>query len=654
MFDTVTFTLHHCQAKKSRAFLSESEYQNAPYLYPSAHRLYLALKEYDNKYIERRIDLTHNQVVDNKTPIDVLGRKVVKRSYIRSPKTLLVSSDKEIMYTNNTFGKATLTSSNYNILFNMKSDQDAIEFTFSIPKYLYGHSIAQYLPNQNSHRFMRSPSKMLSNVYQSEISAERLTEFIEVFLTDLGYMFNFKFTFHPEQIEIRRLDVCFNQICSSKSQALALIEAQKKIYRKRLRKDNKTNDLEDTSLYYRNSKRTFFFKIYHKGSEFNKVGDSDFKRLMKFNQDFYSENFHTLKDKVKALSKYLADSDKKMHYEAFFNVYKTSASRYINIDFVRAFEKLMPYKVFFLLCEADKIVRYEMQFTNTYLTSVYKRNVYCKTSREYKILKKTHSRCQQYYNHINKGHKSKADVLRGRYNLTKQRFNEYEAFHNFLSRKNTFWLKCSSSIEHLEHHFFIKDRLNNSGHELGEKSKKNRVEASTEATFSADLCKSMYDVFMHEVNFFQIKNISNPMSLLDKVDKYNSTAVKRKADYIDKKGQKAYNSLTRSSKMKMDLIEFNRSRLETFLNEFDKGLSLQQIKERYNMKKSAYYDLRNILKKFSLNEQKLKSKYDFSLLRTDYLDYYRLLNNGEYNRQFFAPDSKVAMSSDSHLFKWSA
>ncbi|WP_317174316.1 phage/plasmid replication domain-containing protein [Aegicerativicinus sediminis] len=657
MIDSLTFTVHNCNAlRKRKPSENEEDYQKNPYLNPTAHNLYLALKEYENQYIERKVELLDVSRYANKRVLDALGKSVRKVSFVKSPKVLLVSKGEETLYTKNTFGKWNILSSNYNVVFNVRSSQQEIDFQLSFPKYLYGHSVAQFVPHNDSARFIQNATRIVSPRVQAEMLFERARDFIEIFLRDMGYAFGIVVNVDFKQISLKTMDLCFNQYHHTKQQALSLIECQKKMFNKRLRKDNKTNKAEETALYYRNSARTWYFKIYHKGSEFNKVGKSDFKRLMAVNKDYFDYVYNDpenpkdsmrFRKELESLRELLPVDSMYKGIEEFFGIYKASACAYINTQFVLEFEKLMPYQVYFLLTEADKIVRYEMQFSSTYLSSLYKRNVFCKDSRDWKHLKSRHSKVQQYYNHINKGRNDKAKQYKRKHNITAQCINEYQAVHNFLNSTNDFFFDTDSSVKHLEEYFSIKDRVYKDRMAHGY-----RIQCEKTATLSPELFMTAYGTFFEEINYYKVEGISNPMTLMEKIDKYNNNTYKRKQVFIQANGQDAYRNLTRAKKMNLDMIEFNRSRLQTYLEALDEGYSLDQIRSQYNIQRSAFYDLKKILKKFSLNEQKIKSQYDFTTARLDYFTYYRLLSNGAYARKLFAPN-EAGTRIDSHLFKLS-
>ncbi|UAB75151.1 phage/plasmid replication protein [Mesoflavibacter sp. SCSIO 43206] len=642
MVDTIDFILHNCNTYRKRDPLeTEEQHQQNPWLNKSNHDLFMALKEYKNQFVERRIELHSDYLTADENPKNALEKKQFKAYHVFSPKILLVDKDSELLYTKNTRGKVTLDSSNYNVVFDMLSSQDKIKFSLSIPKYLYGHSIAQFVPNINSPKFYQSADRLTSPFFQATIIQHRITSFIMGFLKDLSYLFSIPYQGDPQDIEIRRLDFCYNQFFRSKNEALEFLSAQKKIISKNKRKSAFSKS-EDTSLYYRNSKRTYLFKIYHKGSEFSKQGDSDLKRLLKLNEDYFVRNYDKLFEEIGSLKDLLSSDYEHRSIESYFNIYKVSVHKGINVKFCKAFESFMPYKCFFLLDEANKILRYEMNFTTTYISTIYKKEIYCKDSIDYKKLKVNYKRVQQYYNHLNKGNISKSNQIKRRYNITNQCISEYDAFKSHIESKNNFYLRVPEDVLKSEKAFNKVNRLFKVKGRL-------RINSFKEALLSDKLLEKMIDLFFAEIDQFQIKRIENPMSVLDKLDKYNKNVIERQKQFT----KLELKNLTRSKKIKMDLIVFNRSRLEIYLKEIDKGESMDTIKEKFKISRSTFYELKTILKKFNLNEKMIKSKFDFSHIKTNFHKYYQNFSiDKNYGHSFFS-DPKLMLKSDTFIYRLS-
>lgn len=123
----------------------------------------------------------------------------------------------------------------------------------------------------------------------------------------------------PELVEINRLDLCYNQMFPDRDSALDYLYQLKKI-KKKYSRDSSNNSRDwKTSMTY--VTKRYSFKIYHKGSEFKK---KDAPKLRDLNE--HGENFD-----VPA-------------YQAF----------------------------------ADRVLRYEMTFRNTYMSYLYMRHLFRK------------------------------------------------------------------------------------------------------------------------------------------------------------------------------------------------------------------------------------------------------------------------------------
>lgn len=102
-----------------------------------------------------------------------------------------------------------IPSSDYRLSHRLNALHNNLEFNFSIPKYLFSTNVLQFISPYN-----QSP----------EFIYEMLLTFIDTFIRD---------TFlseHPilEDVEIVRLDFCFNQMFSSKNDALDYLKETKK------------------------------------------------------------------------------------------------------------------------------------------------------------------------------------------------------------------------------------------------------------------------------------------------------------------------------------------------------------------------------------------------------------------------------------------
>lgn len=131
--------------------------------------------------------------------------------------------------------------------------QGRIEFSFSIPKSIWRNNVMQ---------FVRYSDTSCSGTF------EALKSFID------GFRRQFMAVIDLQDIEINRLDLCYNQYFFDKAEALAYLQQQKIL----LPKFSKAGTTREFGLDI--VTRRYKFKIYHKGAEFYK---NDFKELQKSN-----------------------------------------------------------------------------------------------------------------------------------------------------------------------------------------------------------------------------------------------------------------------------------------------------------------------------------------------------------------------------------
>lgn len=171
-----------------------------------------------------------------------------------------------------------IASSHYSISFFINEQRDFIELNFSIPKLVYTTNVMQFVDQHETgekHTFNK-----LLNI---------LSEF-----------FNKYFPFRPdwEDIEVNRIDICFNQFFLSKGDALRYLNEQKNIAVHYAKSDVNgaktygTTEVQTVSYVTAN----YSFKIYHKGTEFKK---NDYPKLIKKNpMGFNLEELRDTADKI--------------------------------------------------------------------------------------------------------------------------------------------------------------------------------------------------------------------------------------------------------------------------------------------------------------------------------------------------------------------
>src|SRR5205085_12548093 len=132
-----------------------------------------------------------------------------------------------------------------------------------------------------------------------------INESYDLLISFLRKFFHWEFmmcTVQFTDVEINRIDVCFNQVFKSKDDALLYLEYQKRLKKKYARDENGVMRGYETSLMYVTSR--YSAKIYHKGTEYEK---HDKKEHLKYNKEKATQYFKT--EKLQAIA------DRVLRYE---------------------------------------------------------------------------------------------------------------------------------------------------------------------------------------------------------------------------------------------------------------------------------------------------------------------------------------------------
>lgn len=193
-------------------------------------------------------------------------------------------------------GKQMNASNHYAFTYFVNWTKDYIEFNFSVPKYKYGSNVLMFIEHQRDRDFGYSYCSTMN--YNIEKAPSFIISFIKQFLRNEFVLDKIDF----RDLEINRIDVCFNQVFSSKQDALKYLEYQKRLKKKYAHDEEGVMREYATSLMY--VTKRYSAKIYHKGSEYT---SNDLKEHLKINKEKGREYFNT--------EKFQKFSDRMLRYE---------------------------------------------------------------------------------------------------------------------------------------------------------------------------------------------------------------------------------------------------------------------------------------------------------------------------------------------------
>lgn len=264
MIDTIVLRLHDLHAHQK-----------------VVRHLYLVHSDGSREY--RKIPLERNSVDFDRETQKIISEKLFHRSVLNTETgeiqysninvnpylTRIEYKDSGKGYSTGFRGHIQLPSCHYSIAFYVNRDRDFIEFNFSVPKYLYGTNVLQFLPHHFSKKFDATRSKSFAN--NISVVYNRLLVLIKDF-------FNCEFPtcrVNYKKVEINRIDICFNQIFDTDEDCKQYLNSVRLI-KKKYARDNNFKDVSPwgNNVFYKSS--LYSFKIYYKGDEFVK---NDLKEL---------------------------------------------------------------------------------------------------------------------------------------------------------------------------------------------------------------------------------------------------------------------------------------------------------------------------------------------------------------------------------------
>lgn len=639
MLDTITFVLHSINEKTIN--LAPDVLHGKEFASDFNRILYERLLEYESVYIERTKDFLNKNELVNPDETYFISESVKRVGWVQRRGAIIETKDKGEMFFRPVRGNLSTPSSEYRTKFSVSENYDSITFELSIPKYLYNHNVAQFLPNIDSKRYKENVFSNREMYHQVNNIQQRLIEFIRLFFTDLSELLSLPtlLYFDMRHIEVKRLDLCYNQLFPTHEMVLDFLSSQRKFYKTRVRANTIVQDDRDTSFYYRHSTDGFYFKIYSKGDEF---AFSDLPRLFKENQEYFEKNLSKLLPEMKKVfEKHFKEAFQKNNgkvEDLIFAYYKSYIKSEEFKIFCEEIENFLPIKTSFLFHEASKILRYEMSFTRKYMSTLYKRDLFRMSCPNWKRCLKSYNLIKRYDLLLSQGSINRAKEFKRNQMLTEQDRDYYEMVDKSLHKKHLFHLETDKKLKLHEENFL--------DYQSALLKKRYKCLEEDKATLNKSMFKLLFKKFTDEIDYFQVKEFKEVKTILERIDDYNQKAILKIENYKKMFGLESFQRMTHTEKRKRGFAKLNKPRLKVVLDKLDEGHSLDKICTDMGMSKTSFYQLVNDLKLFDLHKQTVKTKYSYSMITTDFKPYYdKFSTEKNYHRKMFINPFMVAFDT---------
>jgi hypothetical protein len=639
MLDTVTFVLHSINEKTIN--LAPDVLHGQEFASDFNRILYERLLEYESVYIERTKDFLNKNELVNPDETYFISESVKRVGWVTRRGAIIETKDKGEMFFRPVRGNLSTPSSEYRTKFSVSENYDSITFELSIPKYLYNHNVAQFLPNIDSKRYKENVFSNREMYHQVNNIQQRLVEFIRLFFTDLSELLNLPtlLYFDMRHIEVKRLDLCYNQIFPTHEMVLDYLSSQRKFYKTRVRANTIVQDDRDTSFYYRHSTDGFYFKIYSKGDEFE---FSDLPRLFKENQEYFEKNLSKLLPEMKKVfEKHFKEAFQKNNgkvEDMIFAYYKTYIKSQELKTFCEEIENFLPIKTSFLFHEASKILRYEMSFTRKYMSTLYKRDLFRMNCPNWKKVMKSYNLIKRYDLLLSQGGINRAKEFKRNQMLTEQDRDYYELVDKSLHKKHQFHLETDKKLKIHEESFI--------DYQATLLKKRYKCIEEDKATLNKSMFKLLFKKFTDEIDYFQVKEFKEVKTILERIDDYNEKAVVKILNYKKMFGEESFKKMTHTEKRKRGYAKLNKPRLKVVLDKLEEGNSIDKITSDMGMSKTSFHQLVNDLKLFDLHKQTVKTKYNYAMITTDFKPYYDKFSlEKNYHRKMFINPYMIAFDT---------
>tara|TARA_B100000378_G_scaffold106301_1_gene84927 strand:+ start:7820 stop:9853 length:2034 start_codon:yes stop_codon:yes gene_type:complete len=653
MLDTIRLRLYGANDIKTGT-LAEIQAQNGlpRFAVPEHNELYRKILTKQGKNFT--MHLTYNREIDDYEPIaedewmlNKNSNTVTKHYQVRD--RMKFYEEGKVKDKNKAInGSYAVPSSFSDVTFRINENGGFIDFQVSIPKYLYGHSLAEFIPQTESDLKFEHGINFNSYDFQAKFIYDRLFKFIDKFFTDLCIFFSCESIPNNDYIEICRLDFCYNMYFKSKEEALRVLQEQRKIQMKLKRSSMAIEKSFDTSIWYKNEHGTAY-KIYHKGSEYSSSKFGDLRKHLNINKEFI-ESY---------INRNCAPDTKKFYRENQGEIWNYFLAKGKDNHFaltpkdeerlravIADINEKTPYKIPFLKKEMDKVLRFEISMSNRYFMYLYKRHCFRRNDKIHQESVKRYKQAASIYANSNKQF---SDVSR------KDRKN-YKMMHGFLNRGialilgdnqslKRYCTKAGSDYNHVSGEYNI-SRFEYRYTVLG---KHDTVHFSE---YFLMQCIKRFKAFVkhytiHEIEPFEaimdrIKEYNNNVqSNVDAYNERNRFKVVNPAtgEFIRKKsGQKitkATQLLTRNELMKQGLKTVNATILGSVLTQmYHHKKSLTQVFEDLGTNKSTKSRIKADLKFFEVFDNSLSVAEPVNMKMT-FEKYYWNTSGLQYAKNFY-------------------
>ncbi|UII79561.1 hypothetical protein [Flagellimonas sp. CMM7] len=649
MNDTVRVRIHGCNDKvgTTKSEWAKKNKGLSDFLVPEHNQLYIKLLQYEGKYFHAKgIGIEEVEQYSNEDTEDwihkMTNRKIAKHGF-QSGMMLFVDETKVKRYYQKVTGNYRVPSSFGGVVFQVNKNAGYIDFEFSIPKYLYGHSLCEFVPQPKSRTAMKEFQRIYDLDFQLSLAYDRFMKFLDKFFLDLCHMFELDTLLNNKYIEVRRLDFCKNQYFKDKEISLDYLSHLNSINIRRYKNNAKITKEYGTGLSYSKADGSYF-KIYHKGTEYIKADGGDLKKHEHINADYIASQ--ELDKKIAAVY-----TENKNFIKYLFNKRTKGEDVVIDPDLrkrlketVNEVYKMQPFKTDFLKSEMDKILRYESSFRTSYFTQVYKRGIFRRKDR-------MHRMSMIKYNETKKKYDSRYLEF-GEKVVFKEKRN-HDMMNGYLNRDCHFMLETNVMIKNYEQKSYMNYDATKDYYKIEPYRLNGTIlQGKDIGTFSKQLFIELYKSFFTEVKYYQVKDVSNFDDLLTKVRKYNINAVENARKYnesnshlvrnynaslpvinglkVGKVVKHATDLLKQSEILEKGFKKVSVMQITTILKLMDDdGLSLKQVFVKLGFTANQRSRWRKELKIFGVFDQTIMraKKVD---TRLDFRDYYQ--NAGHRNK----------------------